>query len=407
MAEITSKGYSLKTVNEWFDEEKQLYVDIDPDWNLDPSTPDGLKIAHDSEVFGALDEVLQQAYNSKDPNKASGYDLDVIAVLTGTSRSEGTASTITGAVLTGVAGKKVPAGTRFRSSTTGSVWTLDQTWTLDSNGSASVDLTAQNIGPTEANSNTITQIIDTVEGLSGVNNPTPATPGTGIESDSALRVKRATAVGRPGNNQIDSMLGELFAVKGVRRVRIYENDTDDSSVSTDNPYGLPAHSISPIVDGGTDDTVAMAIYIKKNPGVTLNQASTPVNVDVVSPIYPSNIKNIKFSRPIYIDIVVIVNIKNDGTLPSQPTLEPLIQNAIMEYAAGDLIPTEYGFKPDGFDIGETVPFSSLYTPINKVIGSYGNSYVNSMTLNGSSSNVTIAFNQLSRWTISNITVNIL
>lgn len=406
MAEITPKGYSLKTVNEWFDEERQLYVDIDPNWNLDPSTPDGLKIAHDSEVFGALDEVIQQAYNSKDPSKASGYDLDIISAITGTTRSEGTASTITGAVLTGVAGTIVPAGTRFKSSTTGSVWSLDQTWTLDVNGQAVVDLTAVTTGPTVALANTVTQIVDTVGGLTGVTNPTVATMGTNIESDSSLRVKRATAVGRPGNNQIDSMLGEIFAVDGVRRVKIYENDTNSSSVTTDNPYGLPAHSISPVIDGGTDTDVAMAIYLKKNPGVLLNQAGTPVSVTVTSPKYPDNTKLIRFSRPVYVDMIVNITLKNDGTLPTQTVLQPIIQNAILEFAAGDLIPADVGFKVDGFDIGETVPYSTMYTPVNQVIGQYGNSYVQSMTLNGATTNVLIAYNQLSRWTAANITVSI-
>lgn len=402
MAEVTTTGYKLKTQNEWFDEEKQLYLDIDPLWNLDPSTPDGLKIAHDAEVFSALDETLQQAYNSKDPNKATGVDLDVITSLTGTTRSEGTASTVTGFVLTGVPNSTVvPAGTVFESTVTGSRWTLDQTWTLDSSGIATVDITSTTTGPVEADANTITRIITTVPGLTSVTNPTPATPGTNVESDSSLRVKRATAVGRPGNNQIDSMLGELFAVSGTRRVKIYENDTN-----TTDTNGLPAHSIAPIIDGGTDADVAMAIYVKKNPGVMLYQAGTPVSVVVTSPTYPTNTKQIKFSRPVYVDMVVVVNIKDDGTLPSQATLQPLIQEAILEYAAGDLIPTEYGFKPDGFDIGETVPYSSMYTPINKVIGSYGNSYVDSMTLNGGTTNVTIDFNELSRWTTSNITVNI-
>ena len=402
MAEVTTTGYKLKIQNEWFDEEKQLYLDIDPLWNLDPSTPDGLKIAHDAEVFSALDETLQQAYNSKDPNKATGVDLDIIAALTGTTRSEGTASTVTGFVLTGVPNSTVvPAGTVFESTVTGSRWTLDQTWTLDSSGIATVDITSTTTGPVEADANTITRIITTVPGLTSVTNPTPATPGTNVESDSSLRVKRATAVGRPGNNQIDSMLGELFAVSGTRRVKIYENDTNATDAN-----GLPAHSIAPIIDGGTDADVAMAIYVKKNPGVMLYQAGTPVSVVVTSPTYPTNTKEIKFSRPVYVDMVVVVNIKDDGTLPSQATLQPLIQEAILEYAAGDLIPTEYGFKPDGFDIGETVPYSSMYTPINKVIGSYGNSYVDSMTLNGGITNVTIDFNELSRWTTSNITVNI-
>lgn len=401
MAEITTTGYKLKTQNEWFDEEKQLYLDIDPLWNLDPSTPDGLKLASDAENFGALDELLQQAYNSKDPNKASGYDLDVVSALTGTVRSEGTASTVTGFVLSGTPGIPVPAGTVFQSSTTGTRWTLDQTWVLDSTGIATVDITCTVVGTNEADANTITKIITTVPGLTSVNNPFPATPGTGVESDSSLRVKRATAVGRPGNNQIDSMLGELFAVTGARRVKVYENDTN-----TTDSNGLPPHSIAVIVDGGTDTDVAMAIYTKKNPGTTLYQVGTLVSVTVVSPVYPTNSKVIKFSRPVYVDMHVVVTIKDDGTLPSQATLEPLIQQAILEYAAGDLIPTQYGFKPDGFDIGETVPYSSMYTPVNKVIGSYGNSYVNSMTLNGGTTNVTMNFNQLSRWTTSNITVNI-
>lgn len=401
MAEVTSTGYNLKTQNEWFDEEKQMYLDIDPLWNLDASTPDGLKLAHDAEVFSALDETLQQAYNSKDPNKASGVDLDVIASLTGTPRSEGTASTVTGFVLSGVASPltTVPAGTIFESVTTGSRWTLDQQWTLDSSGQAVVDITCTVVGPTEADAGTITRIITTVPGLTSCNNPSPATPGTEIESDSSLRVKRATAVGRPGNNQIDSMLGELYAVDGTRRVKVYENDTN-----TTDSNGLPAHSIAPIIDGGTDADVAMAIYIKKNPGVALYQAGTPISVDVTSPTYPDNVKTIKFSRPEYVDMIIAVTIKNDGSLPSNT--QDLIRDAFIEFAAGGLVPAEFGFKVDGFDIGETVPYSTLYTPINKVIGQYGNSYVQTLTVNSGTTNVAIAFNELSRWTSSNITVTL-
>lgn len=401
MAEVTSTGYKLKTQNEWFDEEKQMYLDIDTLWNLDPSTPDGLKLAHDAEVFSALDETLQQAYNSKDPNKASGVDLDVIASLTGTSRSEGTASTVTGFVLSGVASPltTVPAGTIFESVTTGSRWTLDQQWTLDSSGQATVDITCTVVGPTEADAGTITRIITTVPGLTSCNNPSPATPGTEIESDSSLRVKRATAVGRPGNNQIDSMLGELYAVDGTRRVKVYENDTN-----TTDSNGLPQHSIAPIIDGGTDADVAMAIYIKKNPGVALYQAGTPISVDVTSPTYPDNVKTIKFSRPEYVDMIIAVTIKNDGSLPSNT--QDLIQDAFIDFAAGGLVPAEFGFKVDGFDIGESVPYSTLYTPINKVIGQYGNSYVQTLTVNSGTTNVAIAFNELSRWTSSNITVTL-
>ncbi len=308
---------------------------------------------------------------------------------------------MTGFVLSGVASPltTVPAGTIFESVTTGSRWTLDQQWTLDSSGRAVVDITCTEVGPIEADAGTITRIITTVPGLTSCNNPSPATPGTEIESDSSLRVKRATAVGRPGNNQIDSMLGELYAVDGTRRVKVYENDTN-----TTDSNGLPPHSIAPIIDGGTDADVAMAIYTKKNPGVALYQAGTPVSVDVTSPTYPDNVKTIKFSRPKYVDMVIVVTIKNDGSLPSNT--QDLIRDAFIEFAAGGLVPAEFGFKVDGFDIGETVPYSTLYTPINKVIGQYGNSYVQTLTVNGGTTNVAIAFNELSRWTSSNITVTL-
>lgn len=400
MAEITRTGYKLKTQNEWFREERDMYLDIDPLWNLDPSTPDGLKLAHDAEVFSALDETMQQAYNSKDPNKARGYELDVVCALTGTTRSEGSNSTAA-VMMTGVAGYPVAGGFRIRSRTTGIVWRLDNTYTLDNTGTAVGAFTCMSPGAVEADAGTLTEIVDTIPGLISVTNPEPATPGTGVENDSSLRIKRATAVGRPGNNQVDSMYGELFAVQGVRRVRIYENDT---GVTDSN--GLPPHSTATIVDGGTDDDVAMALYIKKNPGAAMYQVGTPVTVDVKSVRYPSNIKTIRFSRPDYVDMIIVINVTGGTSLPSQEILESEIRQAIMEYAAGDLIPTEYGFKPDGFDIGENVPFGSMYTPVNKVLGLYGNAYVDTMTINGGTTNISIAFNQLSRWTTSNITVNI-
>lgn len=401
MASLTATGYSLQTQNDWFAQERQFYLDIDPLWNLDPSTPDGLKMAHDSEIFYALDETLQQAHNSKDPNKAKGNDLDIVCSLTGTIRSSGSRSSVQ-LTFTATPGTVILSGNRFESITTGSRWATDQTVTADALGTATVNATCTVVGPTQADEDTITRIVDVVAGLASVTNSDPATPGADAQRDEQLRVTRATAVGKPGNNQIDSMIGQLFGVPGVRRVKVYENDTNISAVSPDNPYGLPRHSIAPIIDGGTDDDVAMAIYLKKNPGSTLHQAGTPFEVEVTSPKYPTNKKLIRASRPIYVDMLMVIDITNDGSLP--PNADQLIKEAVMEYAAGDLIPADVGFKISGFDIGESVPYSTMFTPINKVIGSYGNSFVTLMLLNGASSNVTIDYNEMSRWTESNITV---
>lgn len=316
MGELTDSGYRLKSQNEWFEEEKNLYLSIDPQWNLDPSTPDGLKMASDAEIFALTDETVMQAYNSKDPNKATRYDLDVLCALTGTTRSNGSGSSVQ-LTLTGVSGTAVPGGTRIDSAITGTRWATDQTVTILA-GTASVQATCTVLGPTQADANTITRMVDVVGGLTGVTNPDPATMGTTAQLDDSLRVRRASAVGRPGNNQVDSLKGELYAVEGVRLVEVYENDTGVDTVSDDNPHGLPARSVAIIVDGGQVSDIAMAIYLKKNPGTPQYQAGTPVSYEVTSPQYPSTKKVIKYSTPEYVDIVLVATIKNDGTLPTKP-----------------------------------------------------------------------------------------
>lgn len=401
MADLTNTGYVVKPQNEWFAEETELYTDIDPNWNLDPSTPDGLKIAADAEAFANLDETLQRAYNSKDPNKAKGVDLNVICALTGTERSQGTPSTAT-VRLGGVAGTLILAGKLVESSVDGSQWRIDSNATIGIGGTVDTIATCTVNGATQASIGTITRIVNTVGGWQTVTNLSVATPGTNRQNDSSLRLERAKSVSRPGNNQVDNMLGEIFSVAGVRRAIILENDTD-----TDNFYGngLPKNSIAPIVDGGADADIALAIFRKKNPGCALHAAGSSVTVADVYDLYPSNAKDIAFSRPNYVDMVVSVEIQNDGSLPGDAA-DRIVQ-AILKYSAGDLVAAECGFNVLGFDIGEDVPISRIYTPINQVIGQFGNSYVTSLTVNTlTAGQVAIAFNQLSRWTEANIMVTI-
>lgn len=399
MAEITSAGYVLKTQNEWFADEQARYLEIDPEWNLDPSTPDGLKLATDAEIWANLDEMGQKAYNSKDPNKASGIDLDVLCAITGTVRSEGTPSNAA-LTLSGVAGTVVPAGSIVESTENGSRWTTDEAATIGGGGTIAVGATCESIGATQASINTITKIITPAGGWQGVTNAGVATPGTNAETDAELRARRRLSVSLPGNNQVDSMYAAVANVPGVRRVKVYENDTN----ATDS-NGLTAHSIAVIVDGGDNDDIAAAIYSKKNPGVTLHQTSgTQVDVTVVSPV-TGNTKVIGFTRPDYVDIDVDVTVVDDGSLP--PDVEAEITAAILAYVGGDLFQdASVGFNQRGFDIGEDVYLSRFYTPVNQVIGKYGASHVTVIFLNGATTAVPIDFDALARFTEANITVTV-
>ncbi len=398
MGQITAVGYIPKTENQYFEEETKLYLDIDPNWNLDPSTPDGLKIASDSEIFANLDESIQVAYDSKDPNKATGIDLNSIIYFAALTRKAGTYSVVA-VSLGGVTGTVISAGKTIKSSSTGSIWALDETVVIGVSGSVQTTATCAGIGQTEANINTITSIIDSVGGWQTVTNTAVPTLGTPEETDSQARLRYFSAVASPGNNQVDSMQGALLNVDDVRRVRVYENFT--SSVDAN---GLPAHSLSVLVDGGTDADIALQMYLKKNPGVALNAANAPVNVVVISPTYPSNSMNITFSRPAYVDIVIVLTIQNDGTLPTDA--DEQIKDAIIEYSEGNLLTNTTGFNKNGFDIGVDVAYSRIITPVNSIIGQYGTSYVTVFTINGNPSNQVILFNELSRFAKSNITVTI-
>ena len=395
MAELTDNGYEIKTQNEWFEDEKARYIAIDPNWNLDQSAPDGVKLATDSEIWGNLDELGQKAYNSKDPSKATGDDLDSVASITGTLRGKGTFSNA-GVNLVGTNGKIVLAGSLIESTDDGSEWAIDSDTTIA--GVTAATVTAVERGATQASIGAISKIVNPQSGWQSVTNPAVATPGTNPDTDSELRIERDNGVGLPGQNQIDSTFAAIANLDGVRRVKIYEND-DTSPVDTN---GLPIHSTAIIVDGGDNDEIASAVYNKRNPGPIQVELSNPVIVSVTSSV-TGNIKDIKFNTPDQVDITIVYSITDDGTLPGN--ISQLIKDATLSYVDGDLLDASCGFNQTGFNIGEDVQSSRFYTPANNVIGQYGDSYVTSITVNGGSV-AAIGFEELSRFTDANITVNV-
>lgn len=401
--EYTDSGVVTLTENEIFALVIDEHLAIDPNWNLDPSTPDGHMAAWMARQLRICVEAVREAWNSKDPAKARDAQLNIIGAITGTTREDGTPSIIDISV-SGTNGTVVLSGSVISGEQS---WVINEDITIGISGTGVGTATCAIVGDIDPDIGSVTNIDTTIGGWTGVSNTGLNTLGTDKESNTAFRVKRTSAVARPGNNQVDSMIGEIFAVDDVLRVAVYENPTGSASVSADNPYGLPPHSISCVVQGGTDDDVAKAIYIKKNPGVTLNQVGTPVAVDVVSEVHPSNSKEIKFGRPTTVDIIAVIELADPlGNLPSN--IEELIQNAIVSYASADIIDDVAGFDKTGFDIGEDVPVRRVDTPINYVIGQYKGAYISSSTINSLTSGVVaIDFDEISVWSENNISVTVL
>ena len=395
MAEVIDEGYVLKPQNEWFQDEEDRYKEIDPDWNLDPSTPDGMKLATDSEIWANLDELGQKAYNSKDPSKAVDNELDAISAITGTERGKGTFST-SSVNLVGTNGTIILAGKFIDSVENGSRWTIDADTVIA--GVTAAAITATERGDIQASIATITKIVNPQSGWESATNPAVAVVGANPDTDAELRIKRDSGVALPGQNQIDSTFAAINNLDDVKHVRIYEND----SISPVDANGLPIFSTAILVDGGTDEDIANAVYSKRNPGPIQHELTNPVTVPITSSV-TGNQKDIKFNRPDYVDVTIVYEVTDDGTLPAN--IEQLIKAATLDYVNGELLDADDGFNQSGFTIGEDVHASRFYTPVNKTIGSYGDSYVTSITVNAGAS-VVISFEELSRFTDANITVNV-
>ena len=116
----------------------------------------------------------------------------------------------------------------------------------------------------------------------------------------------------------------------MSKVRGYENDT---GVADSN--GLPAHSVTFVVEGGDETDIATEIYYKKTPGCYTN-GTTAVNL--TSPT--GNITVIRFYRPTYKTVYVKVFVKKLSGYNDNYATD--IKNAIVDYIGGlDLAETVY------------------------------------------------------------------
>src|SRR5690606_1359020 len=163
MAVVNEHGATATTLNEYLEQIRQAHLAIDPDWNIEPESPDGLRIAIEAELLANLDEAVLHAYQSVDPLTAIGQQLNRIAQFAGLTRQAATPSTAT-VTFTGANGTLIPAGTQIRNSQTDTIWTTDGDVTI-SDGTATVGVTCTKPGPEPAAVGTLSIIATPVGGV--------------------------------------------------------------------------------------------------------------------------------------------------------------------------------------------------------------------------------------------------
>jgi uncharacterized phage protein gp47/JayE len=140
-------------------------------------------------------------------------------------------------------------------------WDLPSSVTIPLAGQAVVTATAQKEGAITAAAGTITRITTPTRGWQSVTTVSEAVVGAPVESDAALRRRQSVSTALPAQTVLEGLVGAVANLPGVTAWAGYENDT-----SAVNALGMPANSITMVVQGGDVQDIAATIAAKKAPG---------------------------------------------------------------------------------------------------------------------------------------------
>ena len=273
---------------------------------LEPDSQDYQYISTFAVKMSDTLQAIQFAYDSRGPGTAIGSGLDGLIKLNGIARSPATYSTAV-ETLVGTPGTVITNG--VIQDISNYYWNLPASVIIGSGGTVNATVTCQNSGPIAANPGDINIIATPTYGWTSVANTLAAIPGTAVEADSQLRARQAISTAQPSLTVLEGTKGAIARVSGVTRYKVYENDTDSADEN-----GLPANSITALVEGGSDVDIARVIFRKKGPGCKANGTTV---VDITDQF--GDIASIGFYRPAYVDVDVVINVLQLTGYPTQMT----------------------------------------------------------------------------------------
>lgn len=255
---IDETGYHFSdypTVLAWLqDDYRGIYG---ADVYLEADSQDGQFLAVLAKAFYDTFALGASVYNSFSPVGSQGTGLSRLVKINGVNRQSSSYSTVV-LTIVGSAGTLIQNGVAM--DTVGQKWDLPVSIIPDS-GTIDVTATAQEIGATNAEADTVTTIFTPTRGWQTVNNADAATPGAAVETDAQLRIRQTQSVANPSLTVFAGTIGAVENLVGVTKVQGYENDTDMTDANM-----IPSHSICLVVAGGSTTDICNEIELHKTPG---------------------------------------------------------------------------------------------------------------------------------------------
>jgi len=293
--------------------------------NLDQNSPDGQMVGIYTQAAVDLRELITNAYNSFNPDRAIGRLLDERVVINNIIRKGGT-YTITPIDITVDSTVTLQGLDEDFNDINGSGFTVqdnagNQFILIDTTeltaGTTTLQFRSKEIGLVNVTVGTVQNAVTIVLGVTNINNSSaPTTIGQEEETDAQLRLRRQQSVALSSNGYANGLLGNVLNKDGVIDARLYENVTN--AIDSD---GIPAHGMWLIVEGGANSDIGDVIYTRKSVGSNM-KGNIEVNIETQS----GALFVAKFDRPNAQDLYIRFDIQEtkSGTVFNQTAIKNTI-----------------------------------------------------------------------------------
>lgn len=382
---IDENGFHRDRYQDVREENAQRWNDSFPTLNTGTSTVSGRMVSIQSAMRDDLNAKAEYVLNSFSPFTAIGAQLSNLAPLMNKRRLPRIFSQVTLQFNADLNGANVPDGTIVSSSLDRTKkYATTQQLIIAPNGFGVVLAEAIEASNFKPAAGTITVMESGVYGVVSVTNPNAGTLGRARETDAQLRFRMlqtsSAASGTP-----EGIYTAISEVDGVTYAAVLENFTDAT-----NAAGMPEHSIMPIVDGGDDTEVALAILATRAAGIDFTTSTDIPGAtwESVSVINPANGQSVMvwFARPSNTKASIAINISTDSNFPTDG--QQRIKDEVVNFV-------------NQWPIGKLLYASRLYSPVNLVPGVD----INSLTINGTDRIALTAYQRLNI-TDANITITV-
>ena len=391
MSNLTNNGYTPKVFEDVYNDILNIFKNIFGDnFNSNPASVNGLFIQELANIGISNEDTKTEIYSGiYNPNLAQGVFLDSLCALLGLQRKSATQSQVN-CQLVGLPQTVIPSNIQAIS-TNGDVFILSESVTLDSNGYATGLFFSQNYGPINCDANTITTIATSVGGLYTINNVDTGILGTNIQNDTELRNARTNLLSLQSSGSIGSIKSYISTQEDVINVYAQENSTNEPI--TIGGVTIPGHNIYVAVLGGTDETIAKALFYKKAPGIPMTGNTSGTYIDQST----GTEFNYTFQRPVETPITIEINTYNSPNNPSN--IEETVINEIYNNFYGL---SQYSNLPR-IGIYDTINISRFFYSLY----SAGITLIQSITINKTLQELQLSADKIATLSKEDITVNFL